>query len=97
VEVPFLPESPVIGQIVISKAGRDSGKSFVVTRVLDETTVMVADGDMRTVEKPKKKNIRHLELTRIVKENIMGKVSAGALTNAVLKEALDVRYEDDIG
>jgi ribosomal protein L14E/L6E/L27E len=97
VEVPLLPDAPVIGQIVISRAGRDSGKPFVVTKILSDSTVTVADGDIRPVERPKKKNLRHLEVTTIVKENIMGKVSAGTLTNAIIREALAECYEDDIG
>jgi large subunit ribosomal protein L14e len=97
VEVPCLPETPVIGQIVISKAGRDAGKPFLVTRVIDETTVEVVDGDLRPVRRPKKKNIRHLEITSIVQENIRGEVSTGTLTDARVKETLSACHEDHFG
>ena len=52
------------GRIVISRAGRDKGSVGVITERLDEQHVLVADGDKRTVAKPKRKNTRHLAATR---------------------------------
>ena len=48
------------GEIVLSKAGRDRGRAFVVTAVLDGDYVLLADGRLRTLERPKKKKRRHL-------------------------------------
>ena len=53
-------ESPQIGQIVRSRAGRDKGKTYLVIRVLDERYVELADGSVRSVTDPKRKNILHL-------------------------------------
>ena len=47
------------GQMALSDAGHDRGKLYVILEVQDET-VLLADGIRRTVEKPKKKNIRHV-------------------------------------
>ena len=44
-------------------AGRDKGRLFIITAMADENHVMVADGDIRRVEKPKKKKLRHLAMT----------------------------------
>jgi len=52
-----------LGQIVISKAGRDAGRKFVIVKLIDELYVMICDGDLRKIEKPKKKKIKHLEIT----------------------------------
>ena len=52
-----------LGQVVYSKAGRDTGKKFIVMDVLDESYALISDGNLRKVEKPKKKKIKHLELT----------------------------------
>ncbi len=49
-----------LGQVVSSRAGRDRGRYFVVVEILDDRFVAVADGDLRKVENPKKKNVRHL-------------------------------------
>lgn len=52
------------GCIVISKSGRDKGKLFVVVDVQDRY-VYIADGKLRKIEKPKKKNKQHLQLTNM--------------------------------
>ena len=51
------------GRIVRSKAGRDKFRYFVITEVLDENYCLIADGDLRKIEKPKKKKISHLAFT----------------------------------
>ena len=51
------------GMVVRSIAGHDSGSWLVVMR-LEKGFAFVADGKERKVEKPKKKNIKHLSRTR---------------------------------
>lgn len=48
------------GQIVMSKAGRDKGRLFIVMGIVSEDYVLLADGDLRKAENLKKKNIKHL-------------------------------------
>ncbi len=48
------------GRAVLSKAGRDAGRRFVVLRT-DEPFAYVADGGLRKAEAPKKKKHRHLK------------------------------------
>ena len=48
------------GEIVRSRAGRDRGRAFVVTKLLDADYVLLVDGRLRTLERPKKKKRRHL-------------------------------------
>lgn len=52
-----------LGRIAASCAGRDKGKYFVITRIIDESYVYAANGTDRKVRNPKKKNLRHLSLT----------------------------------
>ena len=54
----------VKGTVVIAKAGRDKGKAFAVIEVLDPRTVLIADGKRRPIERPKRKNVIHLQMTR---------------------------------
>lgn len=49
-----------IGQLVKSKAGRDKGRVFLICRVLDDQFVLVCDGDLRKLNNPKKKKVKHL-------------------------------------
>lgn len=48
------------GEIVRSRAGRDRGRVFVVRKILDADYVLLVDGTLRTLERPKKKKRRHL-------------------------------------
>ncbi len=48
------------GDVVLSRAGRDSGRAFVVLEAIDENYVLIVDGRLRTLERPKKKKRMHL-------------------------------------
>lgn len=52
-----------LGQVVLSKAGRDEGKKFIVIDIIDELYVMISDGDLRRIENAKRKKIKHLQIT----------------------------------
>ena len=76
------------GDIVISKAGRDKDKHFVVLSVIDEQFVSVADGSLRRVDNPKRKKWKHLENKE--------KISAGVrVTNPDLKKEL-AKFNQDV-
>ncbi len=79
----------VVGRIVVSKAGRDAGRRFIVVKVIDDLYVEVSDGDLRRVEKPKRKKIKHLVITDEVAEGLAEKLkSSGRITNAEVRKAL---------
>lgn len=70
-----------IGSIVKAKAGRDSGGLFAVSGI-DEAYVYICDGKERPLERPKRKNPKHLSVTKQV-------LSAEDMaTNRKLKKAL---------
>ena len=78
-----------VGQIVVSRAGRDAGRTFVVVRVIDDLYVEICDGDLRRVEKPKKKKIKHLNMTDKIAEGLAEKLKNGdRITNAEVRKAL---------
>ena len=62
-----------IGSVVISKAGRDKGDNFIVLS-LDGEFAMLANGDLRKVDKPKKKKLKHLQKTNYVSDFIAEKM-----------------------
>ncbi|MGB9680016.1 MAG: RNA-binding protein [Thermoanaerobacteraceae bacterium] len=79
-----------IGQIVRSKAGRDQGRVFVVVANSDDSHVMIADGDLRKIEKPKKKKIKHLQKINKIAEDVRNKIiNNERITNEDLKNALE--------
>ncbi|MDE7234933.1 MAG: KOW domain-containing RNA-binding protein [Ruminiclostridium sp.] len=63
------------GMVVISRAGRDSGKPMAVVDVRDGY-VFVCDGKERRLESPKRKNPKHLAKTdRIVPPEQMEQIT----------------------
>ena len=79
----------VLGQVVYSKAGRDAGKIFIITGLIDASYVYISDGDLRRVENPKKKKIKHLVITKDIIDTIAQKISADIkITNAEIRKAL---------
>ncbi|MCL2846301.1 MAG: KOW domain-containing RNA-binding protein [Firmicutes bacterium] len=59
-----------VGTICISRAGHDKGMFYLIVRELDKNHVGVANGRNRTMAKPKRKNIRHLYVTRARVEEV---------------------------
>ena len=76
------------GRMVLSKAGRDAGRRFVVLQT-DDTFAFVADGDLRKVEKLKKKKHRHLRALPEISTEIAEAVRAGKTpTNADIRRCV---------
>ena len=67
-----------VGAIVISKMGRDEGRSFVVIQEVDSDFVLLADGGLRTVDHLKKKRRKHLKTTGIVVQELRERLAQGA-------------------
>ena len=62
----------VVGRVVKSKSGHDKGKFFCIVAVLDDKHVVIADGSQkRLLQSPKKKNLRHLEITSTVFDGLV--------------------------
>lgn len=48
------------GDFIISLAGRDSGRVFIVMDVINNDYVSLTDGMLRSIKKPKKKKRKHV-------------------------------------
>lgn len=78
-----------LGQLVYSKAGRDKGRAFLVVSLVGNSFAYLVDGEMRKVEKPKKKNLKHLDSTGIIAYPIARKLERGeSLTNEEVRLAI---------
>ena len=71
----------MVGRVVISNAGRDKTKLMVVVKET-ENYLLVCDGKERPVERPKRKNPKHLRLTKLYLE------AHQLETNRALRKAL---------
>ena len=49
------------GKLAVSKSGHDKGHLFVIVGE-DDRYVFLADGVLKTVERPKKKNRKHVQV-----------------------------------
>ena len=59
------------GMLAKSKAGHDKGHLYVITDV-DETYVYLVDGKTKSIQKPKKKKLKHIQVI-YKKYEIVGK------------------------
>jgi len=79
-----------IGQYVRSKAGRDKNHIFLVIQVVDHEYVLVVDGDVRRIEKPKKKKCKHLFEYNQMSDVVCDKVKDGKkITNLMIRKEIE--------
>ena len=78
----------LLGRLATSRLGRDAGDVYLVIGVESATVVLVADGRHRTVARPKRKNVKHLELGAIFPA-VAERLAAGPpLTDEELRAAI---------
>jgi len=65
------------GSVVRSKAGRDQGRLFLVVEEVDDDFVMIANGDLRKMDRLKKKRRKHLKPTGTVIQALRDRLSRG--------------------
>ena len=53
----------MIGKLAISKSGHDKGQLYVIVGE-DERNLYLADGVLKTIDRPKKKNKKHVQPIR---------------------------------
>lgn len=70
-----------------SKCGRDKGRTFIVID-FDEEFIYLADGDLRRLEKPKKKKFKHVQIVNKVDLGIKEKLEKGYILDADLRKAI---------
>ncbi|MBT2689943.1 KOW domain-containing RNA-binding protein [Bacillus sp. ISL-47] len=81
--------NPQPGQIVLIKRGRDAGQYAIIIRLMDERFVLLADGDKKKFDHPKKKNIQHLQLLNYISPEVQSSLKeTGRVTNGKLRFAL---------
>ena len=77
-----------IGQVVFSKRGRDKGTAFIVTAEEGEYLWLV-DGKLRKLSAPKKKKMKHVQITYHIDVELADKIKRKAyLVDADFRKAL---------
>lgn len=79
-----------IGQVVKSRAGRDKGRIFLVLDIIDKEYLLIVDGDLRKLDRPKKKKIKHLIIYNTVVEGLNYKLeNKMKINNAYIRKLLE--------
>lgn len=65
-----MERNDLIGRMVLSKTGRDKDHLYILVKQLDAEYVFLANGNTKTVDKPKKKKLKHLILLDAFDEKI---------------------------
>lgn len=88
--------TPQIGQIVRVTQGREQHQVAVIIKIIDDRYVLLADGDKRKYDRPKRKNINHLEGTPIISKEVTDSLlGTGRVSNGKLRFAVD-KYEREV-
>ena len=82
-----------VGSVVVSKAGRDEGRTFLVIRSLDDEYVLISDGRTHKVQKPKKKKRKHLKLSQEPQPRIVQKLEQGGVEDHEIRKWLSAKEE----
>ena len=81
---------PRIGQVVRILQGREAGQYAIILKTIDDRFVLLADGEKRKYDSPKKKNRSHVELIDYVSPEVQNSLlETGRVTNGKLRFALD--------
>ena len=84
-----------VGQLVISKAGRDKEEHFLVVEVTGEYVYLV-NGKSRRIDQPKKKKVKHIQPTHWLSRNVAEEIqSYGKLSNADIKKEIIALLEKE--
>lgn len=78
-----------VGEIVEIIMGRDKGNHAVIVKVVNDRTVLIADGNKRKYDNPKKKNVRHIRSTEYISKEVLDYLKENnRISNAKLRYIL---------
>ena len=87
----------MLGMFATSMAGHDKGKMYLVIKE-EGDTVYLADGKVRTLENPKKKKRKHLQvIKKDVDQTLARKLeNKQRLYNEEIKHAIKIRENKEV-
>lgn len=92
IEVKSLKNNDLIGKVVLSKKGRDKNNLYVVKDILNKDYLVLINGSTKTVQMPKKKNLKHIDVLDDVDDEIKESIiSKDRGTDLKIKRFLKIR------
>lgn len=89
--------SPRIGQVVRVLQGREVEQYMIIIEIVDDRFVLLADGEKRKYDRPKKKNVHHIEFSDFVSPEVQNSLlETGRVTNGKLRFALSKFANEEV-
>ncbi|WP_101846996.1 KOW domain-containing RNA-binding protein [Halobacillus sp. Marseille-P3879] len=89
--------SPRIGQVVRIVQGREAGQYAVIIDILEDRFLLLADGEKRKYDRPKKKNLQHVQLMDFVSPEVQDSLlETGRVTNGKLRFAVSKYVNEEV-
>lgn len=87
----------MLGMFAVSTAGHDKGRMYLVIKEEGDSVYLV-DGNLRTLENPKKKKKKHLQIMKKdVDQTLMQKlINKQTLYNEEIKHAIKIRANKEV-
>ncbi len=84
----------LLGRVAVSTAGRDRRRAFLVVGLSGEGYVLLCDGSLRKMDRPKKKKLRHVRLEPAVAEDVRNQLMQGSYVQdaQIRKSILSLGY-----
>ncbi len=79
------------GVLAVSLAGHDKGRTFAIIKA-DGEYAFIADGAARSVDKPKRKKLKHLKPLNITLD--LDRLNPGTLTDGDLRRAIEAELKE---
>jgi ribosomal protein L14E/L6E/L27E len=88
---------PQLGQLVEIKRGKEAGSIAVIVGIVDQKTVLLADGAKRLGTNPKRKNIAHIQLLDCIDQHVAAELEQkGQVQNAKLRYCLNRYVQENV-
>lgn len=82
------------GMVAWSRAGHDIGKLYVII-AFDEQYAYLADGKIRTLENPKKKKWKHIQVRKKIQEELSD-LSWDDIRDEQIKRAVKIAKKQEV-
>lgn len=84
----------MVGFLVYSLAGHDKGTVYYIVKE-EKDYYWLVDGKVRTLDKPKKKNKKHLQIIKVkALESVTDEINEKEITNEMIKKAISLYCKD---
>lgn len=76
-------DKEMLGMLAFSKAGHDKDRVYMIIDQ-DETFVYLCDGRLRTVDKPKRKKYKHIQIIKKISDEVRECLDGGRTPDDIM-------------